>query len=778
MSLTARSCLSSMIWLALSGLSMAQDASNAQITSDPSSHISEDYTCLSEKQRVKNIQDAPISILSDYAETKGEESSHFSGDVVITQGHRTIKADSATLTQPNNILSAEGNIFFHDGEIAISGTSLYSVIDTEDSMLENANYKMLCSPGRGEAKQVFKNGTALYELEDGTYTTCPDSDDSWRFKAGKIEKEDGELFANLYQTRFEILNTPVFYLPYIRVPVEEGRLTGFLYPSISFNDINGIETKTPFYWNIAPQMDAVITPTYMTNRGLFFNAQPRYLSHLGSGSVNFEYMGHDKAYADYVNSWAVDWRHNGLSNHWKYDIDYSKVSDIDYFTRHTESQIGSREDNTLLQTASLAYRSENWNSAINVRAFQSLSPSVSAYRLLPQIDFNYYLPDTGLGFDFHLPTQISQFDNLAADKPDAMRVSLQPTFIFPYTLPWLTASAESKLFYTHYEQKNIKNIRGTEGEKLETSVTRSIPMTKLNATMILERSDALGNYHYTQTLEPQLQYLYIQKKDQSGIYNPVNYANGGYDTSRLQTDYYGLFRANQYSSIDYINPANQFTFGASTRFFNDKYKEIFNLAFGQIYYLNREELAADIEYDYSAWAIESELNLFDDFSIRGSVEYDHNLSNLQFGNATAEYQNNGFMLQTSYRYVSEGYIASTTGQENLDLITKDGISQFGLISSFPIGEHLSFQGQYFHDFSEDMMLENQVGLIYRSACWSIGLSYNQYLLSRDNINQPTMYDNNISLSFSLLGLGANSDFGYSTAQGNSLGYRNPFGLNN
>ncbi len=76
------------------------------------------------------------------------------------------------------------------------------------------------------------------------------------------------------------------------------------------------------------------------------------------------------------------------------------------------------------------------------------------------------------------------------------------------------------------------------------------------------------------------------------------------------------------------------------------------------------------------------------------------------------------------------------------------------------------------------MLENQLGITYRSACWVIGLSYNEYLLARSNINDIAKYDNNISLSFSLLGLGTNAGFGYSTASGNALGYRNPFGLKN
>lgn len=784
MSFTARTCLSTMIWLALCGQTISQevnaeqDKTQAPARNDRTclSNMAE-FSCLKESQKVKDVNNAPISIVSDYAESQGNKTSHFRGNVIIKQGHRTVKSETATLTRPDNIVVAKDNIFFHDGYVAITGTDLEYQLDTDNSTLNKAKYKMMCSAGRGEAKKAFKNGTTFYQLEDGTYTTCPDNDDSWRFKAGRLEKQENDLFADLYHARFEVLDVPIFYLPYLRVPVEDGRLTGFLYPSIGWNDTDGFEVDAPFYWNIAPQLDMLITPKYMTNRGLFTTFEPSYLTHYGAGGVTFEFMGTDKLY-NIENSWGINWRHSGINQRWKYNADYSQVSDINYFTRHTDSRIGNREDNTLLQTGNLSYRDRNWDAAIDVRSFQPLSANASVYKLLPQLTFNYYQPNIYQNIYFKMPTQISQFTTNSKTKPDALRIDLQPNIILPYNRPWLNASAEGKLYYTYYDQRNISHVTGFNGEKLTETASRLVPMTRLHSKIILERASEFLGRAYTQTLEPQIQYLYIKGVEQDHIYNPVNYAGGGYDTARLQTDYYGLFRANQFSSIDYINPANQFTFGASSRYFDDEYKERFNIAFGQIYYLDRERINKNKNFNYSAWAIESELNLYDQFSLRGSVEYDHNLSNLQFGNATAEYAYSGFSAQASYRYVSKAYISSTIGSNNLDLITKDGISQAGLVMGFPITSQLRFQGQYFHDLTQDLMLENQASLTYNSACWMLGLNFNQYLLARSNINQVAKYENNFSLSFSLLGLGANAGFGYSTASGSTLGYRNPFGLKN
>ncbi|MDD1793880.1 LPS assembly protein LptD [Enterovibrio sp. ZSDZ42] len=783
MSPTAKSFLSSMIWLALYGQAMAEEANDAPNNTQPlviptATCLAPEYRCLPANSQTGDINNAPVTIVADHAEAKANEKAIYRGDVIVTQGNRTVKSDTATLRQPENIVTAEGNVYFHDGEIAVKGKSLQSNLDTEDTTLTDATYNMMCEPGRGQAKRVFKNGTTFYELEDGTYTTCPDDDDSWRFSAGKIEKEDGDIFADLYHARFEILDTPIFYLPYLRVPVEDGRLTGFLYPSISWNDNDGVEISTPFYWNIHPQADMLITPKYMSNRGLFMTMEPNYLTRAGSGGMTFEYMGEDKLYPNIDKSWGFNWRHSGIQNHWKYDVDYSQVSDISYFSRHTDSRVGSREDNTLLQTGDVSYRDVNWDSTLSVRNFQSLSPNTSVYRLLPQLAMNYYRPELGYGMGFSMPAQISKFATDNDSKPDALRINLEPTLVLPYNLPWLSASAEGKVYYTYYDQSNIEGVTGYNGETLDSTVSRAVPMARLHGMVTLEREGALFGNSYTQTLEPQVQYLYIQDVDQSGIYNPVNYAGGGYDTARLQTDYYGLFRANQFSSVDYINPANQFTVGAASRFFDDAYKERFNVAFGQIYYLDTPSNQDETSINYSAWAIESELNVNDKLFVRGSLEYDSNLSNLQFGNATVEYRDGGFFAQTSYRYVSKDYISSTIGANNLDLITEDGISQAGLVTGFPITDSVNFTGQYFHDLTQDLMLENQLGITYTSACWVIGLHYNEYLMARSNINNPAVYDNSISLSFSLLGLGANAGFGYSTGSGNALGYRSPFGLKN
>ncbi len=356
-----------------------------------------------------------------------------------------------------------------------------------------------------------------------------------------------------------------------------------------------------------------------------------------------------------------------------------------------------------------------------MRDFQALTLNTPVYRLMPQLSFNYYRPDLVYNMNFKMPSSISVFKNNDPKKPEATRINVEPTLTIPYYTPWLQMSAEGKIYYTHYDQDfQSANVDSVGDARLEETVDRTVPSARLHAGIILERHSSLFGDDYSQTLEPQLQYLYIKDVDQSGIYNPVNYNGGGYDTARLQTDYYGLFRANQYSSVDYINPANQFTIGLSSRVFDGDYRERFNVSFGQIFYINQPSTSQGENINFSAWAIESEYNYNDHLFVRGSMEYDSNLDDLQFGNLVTEYRDGGFYAQASYRYVAQDYIQSTLPNNANANFGTDGINQAGIVAGFPVTRNVSVSGKYFRDLVEDNMLDSQISLTYRSDCWVIG----------------------------------------------------------
>ncbi|WP_162922715.1 LPS assembly protein LptD [Vibrio cholerae] len=738
--------------------------------------------CLVNQPEPTNPGQQPINVEADKLEAINGQKATYSGNVVVVQGKKRIAADNVTLHQQENVVVAEGNVQFSDGEIKTHSTKATNHLNTDEMTLENTRYQFLCEPGRGEAVYVSKTGKAVYEIEDGSITSCPDGDNAWRMRASSIDVDQNEEIATFYNPRLEVQNVPVFYLPYLTVPIGDTRKTGFLYPTASYGSRNGYSFEVPIYWNLAPQYDLETTFNYMQKRGTQLNSVFRYLTDFGAGQIKSEYLADDQLHTELGDRWAFQYEHNGIFQQaWKFEIDYSKVSDINYFS-DLDSGVGNREDGQLIQEGRATYRSDNWDSALLVRDFQLLTDNPSSsnlpYRLMPQLSYNYYAPELMKYLDLDLISHISRFETDAINKPSATRVHIEPGLKIPFSNTWGNWTTEARVLGTYYQQELDK----TTDAKLEESVTRVIPEIRSVAGIVLERDTVLLD-DYTQTLEPKIQYLYVPEKYQDNI--------GLYDSTELQTDYYGLFRSRKYSGVDRIESANQVSYGASTRFFDSNYKERLNIAFGQIFYLDSKlnpsnDNSKDKESSYSAWAVEMDFNFADYLFYHGGIQYDINGQAVQLGNSTLEYRFAGGYLQTNYRYVDKDYICSVRGcsSDGYSSLTKDGISQAGLLASYQLTRKWSASGQYYYDLTTDEALEWLANLTYTSDCWYIGFTYSNQLKDwkiKRTFENP-IYENNFSFNIGIIGFGTSIGAGSSMAgvdsAGNSLGYGRPFFLNN
>ncbi|EHU4913211.1 LPS assembly protein LptD [Vibrio vulnificus] len=726
----------------------------------------------------KNDANAEIVIQADNLQAINGDKAIYSGDVEVTQGNKKITAESVTLHQQENIVVAKGNVTFNDGEVKASSSKATNHMNEETYTLENTEYQFLCQQGRGQAAYIAKTGQAVYELEDGSITSCPADDNSWRLVASSIDVDQNEETATFYNPRFEVLDVPVFYLPYLTMPIGDSRKTGFLFPSVSYGSSDGLEIEVPFYWNIAPNYDLTLTTNYLQQRGVKQDADFRYLTNgWGGGEFKAEYLTSDKKYNN-EERWGYQYRHNGIiDEQWLVSLDYSQVSDIDYF-RDLSSDLGNQEDGQLLQQGKVAYRSDDWDISLQVRDFQVLLENNNQpYRLLPQIKLNYYTPLFGNYINFDMKGELTQFDIQDNSKPTALRAHMEPGFTIPLSNSWATWTTEARLLATYYDQ-NIENISDAQLKtELDESVTRLLPEYRTHARIYLEREAMLFN-GYTQSLEPQIQYLYVPEKDQSNIYN--------YDTTLLQTDYYGLFRSRKYSGIDKIASANQLSYGASTRFFDNEYKERLNISFGQIYYFDKKaKLTGNQEEtsNYSSWAIETDFNYEDYLFYHGGIQYDIDLNAMQLANSTLEYQFSDGFFQGNYRYVTKDYIKDTISFTELDSITSKGISQLGFVGSYNINPNWQVNGQYYYDLTEQIDLEWMASLRYQSDCWYIGFVYtNQLIKWKDGVvggegNNP-IYETNMSVNFGIRGFSTKTSEYTSGEAYNAITYGRPFYLNN
>ncbi|WP_216782557.1 LPS assembly protein LptD [Candidatus Profftia tarda] len=732
-----------------------------------------------------NPSHLPIYVQADKININYPDNIVFSGNVRIDQGSLTLTADQVKLEQefledkynPVRTLTATGSVNYSDNNVQIKGSHSWSNLNNKNTKVWESTYQFLGRQGRGTTDIIQtcpRNRYAI--LENGTFTSCLPGDNSWSVSGAKIIQDHKEEVAEIWDAQFKIGPVPIFYSPYLRLPVGNKRRSGFLIPSSKYSSTGGLEVSLPWYWSIGSYIDATITPRYIVERGLQVQNELRYLSFVGAGLIEFDWLNNDKQYTnnkleknninthkeDNKKRWLFYWNHKGVMDHvWHFNVDYTKVSDPHYFN-DVYSTHGSSADGYSTQKFFLGYANQNWSASLSTKQFQIFTDAghSNSYLVEPQVDLNYQTNNLG-PFQINLYAQTVKFKNKSINQIEANRYHFEPTVDINWHKSWIDLNTETKFMVTRYEQIIPKNyyINHPRAVHLSSSINRVIPEFKIDSKIILNRNTD-WNSSCIQTLEPHVQYLYIPYRDQSNI--------GIYDSTLLQMDYTGLFRDRIYSGLDRIASANQISTGLTTRIYDDKLIERFNASLGQIYSFKHgphgggDSIFTDKDKKTGnlVWASDAYWKISDLWDIRDSLQYDTHFNNIALGDVSIECRNDAkTMIQLNYRYASPEYLIAIIPQYRSNDLYNQGISQVGAVGSFPATKKLALFGGCYYDTKAKQTVNTLVGLQYNTCCWSASMNYERKITSWDcGISEPTSkFDNKLSFNFRLNGFGNKYD---------------------
>ncbi|WP_436858339.1 LPS assembly protein LptD [Citrobacter tructae] len=718
----------------------------------------------------------PVTIDADHAKGNYPDDAVFTGNVDIQQGNSRLRADEVQLHQkeaqgqpePVRTVDALGNVHYDDNQVILKGPKGWANLNTKDTNVWEGDYQMVGRQGRGKADLMKQRGENRYTiLENGTFTSCLPGSDTWSVVGSEVIHDREEQVAEIWNARFKVGPVPVFYSPYLQLPVGDKRRSGFLIPNAKYSSKNYFEFYLPYYWNIAPNMDATLTPHYMHRRGgVMWENEFRYLSQAGAGLMEFDYLPSDKVYEDeHPNDdssrrWLFFWQHSGVMDQvWRFNVNYTKVSDSSYFNDF-DNKYGSSTDGYATQKFSVGYAVQNFDATVSTKQFQVFDTANSrSYSAQPQLDVNYYQNDVG-PFDTRIYGQAVHFVNTNDNMPEATRLHLEPTINLPLSNAWGSINTEAKMLATHYEQTNLDWYNSRNTPKLDDSANRVMPQFKVDGKMVFERDMNMFAPGYTQTLEPRAQYLYVPYRDQSHINN--------YDSSLLQSDYTGLFRDRSYGGLDRIASANQVTTGVTSRVYDDAAVERFNVSVGQIYYFT-ESRTGDETNNWEkndqtgslVWAGDTYWRISERWGLRSGIQYDTRLDNVATSSSGIEYRRDeDRLVQLNYRYASPEYIQATlpTYYSTAEQY-KNGISQVGGVASWPIADRWSIVGAYYFDTNVNKAADSMLGIQYNSCCYAIRVGYERKLNGWDNDKQHAVYDDTIGFNIELRGLSSNYGLG-------------------
>jgi len=276
------------------------------------------------------------------------------GNVQIYYGSSTLEADKVIYDQTTKRLHAEGNARLTEADGKVTYGQIMDLSDDyRDGFVDSLRLDAPDQTRMAAARAERSSGNYTV-FHSGVYTACaPCRDDPkkpplWQVKAARIIHDQNEKMIYFEDARLEFWGHPIAYLPYFSTPDPTvKRKTGFLVPSIRSSSNYGTAVEIPYYWALAPDYDATISPMITTKQGPLMQAEFR--QRLLNGAYQIRGSGLRQLDPGYFNSGGGtpgyrDWRGSvesdgqfALTNRWVLGWDALLVSDQTYLQNYNQT---------------------------------------------------------------------------------------------------------------------------------------------------------------------------------------------------------------------------------------------------------------------------------------------------------------------------------------------------------------------------------------------------------------------------------------------------------
>ena len=644
------------------------------------------------------------------------------GNAVLVHHGDVATAEAITYDHEANTAEASGRVGFNNADVSVEAVHAFWDMEAEITRMGEAHYRIPKRDAHGEASSITYHGVnedgrrPPTEMQAVTYTSCPPGNHAWLLKANEVDLDHDSGRGSAWNARIESHGIPFFWLPYYSFPIDDRRLTGMLFPAIGSANDTGIDLSVPYYFNIAPNFDATLTPRYIGDRGLVIGSEFRYLEPRFSGELKTEILPNDDLLQG-RHRWLVNYSHRQrLARGWSAKLDFRKVSDDDYFEDFSNS-LNIAATTFLRSRAAIRGTGTNWRFAAEVDDFQNLETTLprsrEPYRRIPRVTYSVNQPQIGAGIDFALNSEFVYFDRGVG--PTGGRLDIETHFSRPWRGEYWYFTPGLSVRHTQYALKNNVN----------NGIGRTLPALSLDGGLYFERK---AGAELLQTLEPRIRYLYIPRDSQSDIPD--------FDTSDIDFSQSSLYRNNRFSGTDRVGDANQITLGLTTRLLNsDSGRQILTGSIGQIFYFrNRQvQLANKPPATQNSSSVIGELDFrpTDRWLAAINIAYNNHTTVVDNGLARIQYRAGGMVFNAAYRFRQRNRVNQT---------------DFSLL--LPIQNSWQVFARWNFSLDDHRTLEQLLGFQYEGCCWIIRLAQRRFLQNREGERRTSLF-----LQFELKGLG-------------------------
>ncbi|WP_418318203.1 LPS-assembly protein LptD [Piscinibacter sakaiensis] len=695
--------------------------------------------------------DRPLPIVLEAREITGRPDldAVARGDAEFQRGEVTITADELSFDYPDALARAVGNVrISRDGNV-YSGPELQLKVQTYEGFFLQPTYFFSRTGAGGHAERVDFLDRYRATAQRATYSSCQVDDrldaqgryvgPAWELSTRrlKMDFDANEGIAEGAVLRF--YGVPILAAPVLSFPLTDARKSGWLPPSIAIDSNSGLQVAAPYYWNIAPNRDATLTPTVIAKRGVGVDSEFRYLEPRFSGKLDLDLLPADRLAGR--DRYALGMQHDhALPSKTRVSLRVLRVSDDDYWKDFSEN-VPSLTPRLLLsdlqasRPIQVGKRGGEWTAYARVQRWQVLQNSDLASRIeapydrLPQVgvrtaqqvgpglriefnaEFNRFVNPTDVtGGVRGVPTGALVGPTGLRGRPTGDRIHALGSISRPWVTPGWTLTPKLSFNAASYSLDQPLANGSTGG-------SRVIPTASLDSAWVLERDTEFFGRSLRQTLEPRLLYVNTPYRQQRDF--PV------FDTAVKDFNFDSIYTESRFTGIDRISDAHQLTAGVTSRMLDPASgAELMRFGVAQRMLFRDQRITADglpTTQRFSDLLLLGRTTLVPRWTLDSSVQYNPDLGRVVRSVASARYSPGPF------RTVSATYRLTRGLSEQLELGWQwplygpvsggDAPARTLQTEGSACGGSLYGVGRINYSTSDRRITDSIIGLEYDAGCW-------------------------------------------------------------
>jgi LPS-assembly protein len=668
-------------------------------------------------------REAPVFLQGDRIFGRPDLETVVQGDAVLRKAETTIRADRLEYDLPTDLARASGHVRINRSGNVYEGPLLELKVESFEGFFQNPSFHFAQNDAHGDASRADFLDEKHAVVHDATYTTCrrlpgPNWMPDWVLRAASISLDNDEEVGVAEGAYLSFKGVPILPVPAISFPLTEKRKSGLMPLTAGIDSLSGTTLALPYYWNIAPNRDATITPTLMTARGVDLGVTYRYLEPGYSGKVFVDVTPGDRLRD--ADRWGVALTHQariptGLDalEPVSLALNINRVSDDNYWRDF------SNADTILAQRLLPGDMLATWASGpvsgtVHVQQWQVLqdpdSPIIPPYNRMPQLTAHTG-QSNAYGLEWALDGELTRFeaDRRLTGQPNAQRMFAQAQISRPWLLPQGFVTPKLQWHAASYAFDDAL-VDGSN------SASNVLPTFSLDSGLVFERNSSLWGRDYVQTLEPRAFYVYTPYRNQSLLPN--------YDTGAADFNFASIYSENTFVGHDKISDNNLLTMGLTTRFLDTvNGNQYARFGFAQRLRIEEQQvtlnnstvaakpglsdilLGAEVNLD-ERWTLDSttQYNPLTDQSVRATVGARYNPGNYRVINAAYRFQRDvSEQLDVSWQWP----INDLWGERGRDLGAGRGQGE---------GRYYAL-GRMNYSLDQSKMVDTLMGVEYDAGCW-------------------------------------------------------------